>query len=222
MANKNNIDSVFADIANSIRAKKGTTNPIQPINMAEEIDDIVTGITPSGKINITNTEEINVTNYETAQVVDSNLSAENIKEGVSILGKVGTFKGSSSESTLKKLLDATKSSYGLFHECDMANINVNDLINYSDTENVTNMGSMFSGCSTLQTIPQLDTSNVTDMSYMFSHCTILETIPLLDTSKVKTMQYMFGDCSKLQTIPLLDTSSVTNMSWMFTYCGNLQ
>ena len=47
------------------------------------------GITPSGKIEITNTEEINVTNYETAQVVDSNLIAENIKEGVSILGKVG-------------------------------------------------------------------------------------------------------------------------------------
>ena len=87
MASKNNINSVFTDIANSIRAKKGTTNTIQPINMAEEIDGISTGITPSGKIEITNTEEINVTNYETAQVVDSNLSAENIKEGVSILGK---------------------------------------------------------------------------------------------------------------------------------------
>ena len=38
MANKNNIDSVFADIANSIRAKKGTTNPIQPINMVDNGD----------------------------------------------------------------------------------------------------------------------------------------------------------------------------------------
>lgn len=44
MASKNNINSVFTNIANSIRTKKGTTNTIQPINMAEEIDGIPTGI----------------------------------------------------------------------------------------------------------------------------------------------------------------------------------
>ena len=97
------------------------------------------GITPSGKINITNTEEINVTNYATAQVVDSNLSAENIKKDISILGVTGTFEGSSGsgEDRLKKLLDATKSAYGLFNRYTGAS--VDDLITYSDTENVTDM-----------------------------------------------------------------------------------
>ena len=65
------------------------------------------GITPSGKIEITNTEEINVTNYATAQVVDSNLSAENIKKDVSILGVTGTFVGGSSEDLIGQVINGT-------------------------------------------------------------------------------------------------------------------
>lgn len=44
----------------------------------------------TGKVSITNTNEVDVTNYATAQVVDANLVADNIAEGVSILGIVGT------------------------------------------------------------------------------------------------------------------------------------
>lgn len=51
-------------------------------------------IIPSGKINITNTSVINVSKYATAQIVDSNLVKGNIKNGVSILGVTGTYKGS--------------------------------------------------------------------------------------------------------------------------------
>lgn len=47
------------------------------------------GINPSGNINITDTQSTNVTNYATAQVVDANLVASNIKDGVSILGVTG-------------------------------------------------------------------------------------------------------------------------------------
>ena len=43
MASEINLNAVFSDIANSIRSKKGTTNAIQPINMASEIDSIETG-----------------------------------------------------------------------------------------------------------------------------------------------------------------------------------
>jgi hypothetical protein len=51
------------------------------------------GITPTGNINITNTNTTNVTNYATAKVVDENLVASNIKNGVTILGILGTFSG---------------------------------------------------------------------------------------------------------------------------------
>ena len=51
------------------------------------------GITPSGNINITDTNVTDVTNYATAQVIDADLVAENIKKDVNILGIVGSFEG---------------------------------------------------------------------------------------------------------------------------------
>ena len=49
------------------------------------------GITPTGNINITDTQSTDVTNYATAQVVDANLAAGNIKSGVTILGVSGSY-----------------------------------------------------------------------------------------------------------------------------------
>lgn len=48
---------------------------------------------PSGKINITSTAEVDVAAYATAQVVDANLVATNIKKDVVILGITGTYEG---------------------------------------------------------------------------------------------------------------------------------
>ncbi len=46
----------------------------------------------TGKVEITDTSEVNVTNYATAQVVDANLVAGNIKKDVTILGVIGTYE----------------------------------------------------------------------------------------------------------------------------------
>lgn len=62
---------------------------------ASVVDDIVIideSITPSGKKTITDTSEVDVTNFATAQVVDANLIAENIKKDVNILGRIGTLE----------------------------------------------------------------------------------------------------------------------------------
>ena len=90
-----------------------------------------------------------------------------------------------------------------------------------NTSSVTNMSSMFNGCINLATIPQLDTSSVTNMTYMFSNCTSLATIPQIDTSSVTNMSSVFSNCVHLATIPQLDTSSVTNMTYMFSDCARL-
>lgn len=321
MASKNNINSVFTDIANSIRAKKGTTNTIQPINMAEEIDGIITGIdgveayngdashilitkpksyisinenveqlainknasiivdsqdgtglvnvelnsgtinidgvsyvlgamtfTESALVNTLNIEKealtinlssydhiinvnsadttINVNNGQTditnnesgvinldnkgsltiasnsGNVTAENLTPENIKEGVSILGKVGTFKGGSSEDRLKKLLDTTKSANYLFYE--YKGTSVDNLIQYSDTENVTSTERMFYGCNNLQSIPLLDTSNVTNTYGMLTNCYNLQTIQLLNMIKVSNATSMFYMCENLTNLTLLN------------------
>ena len=147
------------------------------------------------------------------------------------------------ENTLKKLLDATKSTQYLFYR--YKGTSVDDLISYNDTENVTtmkymfydctkltsipllntskvaDMNHMFYACISLTTMPQLDTINATDMSYLFAECRKLTSIPLLNTSKVTTMNNMFNSCYALTNIPLLDTRNVTDMSYMFSLCSEL-
>lgn len=137
-----------------------------------------------------------------------------------VLNEVSITTNVPQDNTLKKLLDATKSCYYLFNE--YKGISVDDLIQPNDTENVTNMISMFRECNNLTTIPQLDTSNVTNMYGMFYNCSKLTTIPQLDTSKVTNMSSMFNWCKKLTVIPQWDVSNVTNMSNMFFYCSGLK
>lgn len=76
--------------------EKGATMPATGSqnlsNLADTIDSIETGITPTGNINITSTSQVDVTNYATAQVVDADLVAGNIKNGVDILGVTGTLQ----------------------------------------------------------------------------------------------------------------------------------
>lgn len=138
-----------------------------------------------------------------------------------MIGKTNSVivSGGSSENTLKKLLDATKSCYYLFY--NYKGTSVDDLIQPNDTENVTNMNHMFQLCINLTTIPQLDTSQVTEMNATLQGCTKLTTVPLFDTSNVKNMSYIFNGCSALTSIPQFNTSNVTNMSSMFYQCKAL-
>ena len=95
---------------------------------------------------------------------------------------------------------------------------LDNVISFGDTSDVTNMGSMFSGCSNLTSVPLFDTSKVTNMNSMFYNCYGLTSVPLFDTSKVTNMDSMFHNCSKLTSVPSFDTSKVTNMLYMFNNC----
>lgn len=175
---------------------------------------------PAGKINISDTKEVDVTKYSSAQVVDENLKAENIAEGVEVLGVTGTLKATGG-STLKNLLDYTRSCARMFYGNGEI-IDLTGYLEYGDTENVTSMSNMFYECRSLTTVPRLDASNVTDMIYMFYGCNNLTTLQLDNTSKVAFMNSMFYYCPKLQTIPQLDTSSATDMTNMFSNCYKLE
>ncbi len=88
--------------------------------------------------------------------------------------EIKAIAGGGDTTTVKKLLDATKSCYYLFIAYEGTSID--GLITYDDTSNVTDMSSMFTGCSNLTTVPQLNTSNVTSMSSMFYGCSKLKSI----------------------------------------------
>lgn len=56
-------------------------------------DDLPGGATPTGKKTIDTTAEVDVASYATAQVVDENLTAANIKKDVEVLGITGEYEG---------------------------------------------------------------------------------------------------------------------------------
>ena len=75
--------------------KKTITANANNIDVAQyEKADVNVPNPSTGKVNITGTAEVDVTAYATAQVVDENLVAGNIKKDVVILGVTGSYEAS--------------------------------------------------------------------------------------------------------------------------------
>ena len=100
-------------------------------------------------------------------------------------------------------------------------------LEYLNTENVTNMSSMFYNCSKLTSldVTKFNTANVTDMSYMFDNCSKLTSLDVtkFNTANVTNMTNMFARCSALTSLDVskFNTVNVTNMSGMFYSCDAL-
>ena len=99
---------------------------------------------------------------------------------------------------------------------------------YLNTEEVTTMDEMFSGCTGLTSLDlsHFNTAKVDEMSFMFAECTSLRSLDLssFNTAKVRYMEYMFNGCSELGTIYVgsdWSTAAVTYSKNMFTDCLNL-
>ena len=100
-------------------------------------------------------------------------------------------------------------------------------LEYLNTEKVTKMYSMFSGCSSLTSldVTHFNTANVTDLSYMFDNCSSLTSLDVthFNTANVTDMSYMFYSCSSLTSLDVthFNTEKVTNMNGMFYSCSSL-
>ena len=108
-----------------------------------------------------------------------------------------------------------------------------------DTSDVTNMNSMFNGCTYVDKfeVGKWDTSKVTYMGSMFSQnykssipqynaqymkCTIID-VSNWNTSNVTDMNNMFNRCEALNSLDVSNwnTSNVTTMYCMFQYCKSI-
>ena len=95
------------------------------------------------------------------------------------------------------------------------------------TDNVTNMGSMFTGCRSLTSldVTGFKTDNVTNMKEMFTGCSGLTSLDMTGfrTDNVTDMGAMFWYCSGLTSLDLsgFKTDNVTNMGGMFFGCSGL-
>ena len=110
----------------------------------------------------------------------------------------------------------------------MINLKEIEGIEYLNTSEVTDMTSMFFGCSSLTSIDvsHFDTRKATSMHSMFRNSGITSLdLSNFETWDVVLMSSMFQDCSSLQTIYVSDgwgTASLTdNGSYMFEGCTNL-
>lgn len=94
----NALPSGGAPVINSLSVtENGTYNAPSGVDGYSPVTvNVPQGITPTGKINITDTTETDVTDYATAQVISENLKPENIKKNIDILGVVGSFEGGGS------------------------------------------------------------------------------------------------------------------------------
>ena len=108
--------STLSAIGDAIRAKEGTTEKYRPDTMAQKITDDL--VKPSGTIQIKSEQQVDVRSYQYAKVTDANLTAENIKKDVTILGITGTHEGgggSSGYATINEIMQAngytTESEY---------------------------------------------------------------------------------------------------------------
>ena len=98
--------------------------------------------------------------------------------------------------------------------------------------NLTNISYMFSGCISLNNLPDIDkwkTINIINMNNLFYRCLIdrknIEGIKVWNTSNVKYMDNMFAECTELTSLPNIskwNTSNVLSMNNIFGNCKKLK
>lgn len=193
MATNNNLQDFLTDIANAIRTKTGTTQPINAQNFSTEILNIQTG---GGGNTLKN-------------LLDATKSASRL---------FSNYQGTSVDNLIQYGdTENVNNMSSMFAEC----INLAS-IPQLNTANVTTMFAAFQNCKTITTIPVLDTGKVNKMTSMFEYCNNITTIPLLNTSNVINMNYMFSGCNQLISVPALDVSKVTSFYQCFAACINLK
>lgn len=245
MSKGNNLTDFLVDIADTIRAKKGTTNPINPQDFSTEIGNIADEKHTEGYNEGVNYQKslltsLNVTENGTYSNENGyNEVNVNVAGGGKVVLKDGTKLGYSTFTTIPEEYDFSKitdfsyffsnaklieASMDLEFKGDGAQLFINcqslkkvNLPNFL----ITNAIQTFYYCSKL-TDPYINTQNCYNMTGLFNFCSSLVTIPQYNTAKVTNMSEMFYGCSSLITIPQLNTSNVQNMSYMFRECASLE
>lgn len=186
---------LFTAIANAIRAKLGTSNPISAEDFATQIGTIPTGITPTGTIEITENGTVDVTNYAEANV--------NVSGG-------GDEYNAKVKLTLEKLSSTSSGAQTYITRL------IEELPILS-CENITSLNYSFYRARNLKKIAGfVNASNITDLASCFNECNNLIEAPTFDDlSAVTTMASTFRDDPNLEYIPIYNTPNLTNMSMTF-------
>ncbi len=201
-------DSTLTAIADAIREKTGGTDAIRTEDMAAEIQGIEAGGGSSDPI----LQNKTATPRATEQTItadngfdglssvtvegDTNLVAENIAEGVSIFGVMGTHSGGGSTGGENKL-------------AQLANDTITE-VKAADLTGVTKIKQyMFYYCSSLLTV-EIPSGVTMIGNYAFTNCFKLRDV-VLPEGLVSIGDDAFSNCNASGFISLLIPSTVTNI-----------
>ena len=207
MAKNDNLTDFLTDVADAIREKKGTTEPINPQDFASEIASIESGGGNgwTGHADADGLRAIGWTDEDIAYYQENGVD------------------WNEEDDHLHLVSDDNKALYGVLTAYNISTYK--DRIVYLpkiDTSALTSMSYKFMNCQKMVALPFIDTSNVTNMTGVFNACYSLVTIPPIDFSKAQTMDYAFWQCISLREVPTIDTSLVTNMNGAFYQCVSLE
>ena len=182
---------------NWYEAKKETASFI----LYEKIDNM-------GNLDLNNNDVIKVTKDKNGFRINKNFITENDNNTQKWALFEIIYKEEEKEKETKYLycsdiesISIEKFHFGIFFCCKQ---HVSISVIACDTSGVTDMGSMFSRCSSLTELDlsNFNTETVTNMIGMFSGCSSLTKLDLskFNTEKVTNMSDMFLECSSLQTV----------------------
>ena len=152
---------------------------------------------------------IDFSNYDLSKVIDMRYAFDSCSSLKSV--------------TLPKNLSSVEQMENMFSQCtSLVSIDLSNI----DLSKVTNMKSMFYGCSKLEIVifPET-TQNLPDTSYMFQSCTALKSIDFsnADLSKVASMDNMFMGCTLLESVTFPENlQNLGTIKYAFSSCSSLK
>ena len=211
------------------KAKGNYTIKYSFMNYLTKTNQMFSGCSSLGYINLSNFNSENVTNMREmfsgcSSLIYVDLSKFNTKN---VTDMEGVFSYCSSLKNLGLSNFLTQNVIimnSMFEECSsLVNIDLDSF----NTENVTEMICMFFNCSSLTclNLSNFNTKNVTNMNGMFLRCSSLIDLDIhnFNTENVNSMYHMFGGCSSLININISSfrTRNVNTMIGMFSGCSSL-
>lgn len=191
MAKTDNLTDFLTDVADAIRAKKGTTEPINPQDFSSEIASIESG---GGGEFSWDFSRIGYTSENTTLLQQFEDAIAYSEE------KASTFTPSKASTHFREDKDLIFAPL-------------------VDISSVTNVDGMFKSSSAMLVVPKLDFSQATTANNLFYNCTALSCLAdELDFSSAKAASNLFYNCAVISEIPVMKTPLVTNMNQLFRSC----
>ena len=204
-----------------------TTLRIEPTTQTKTVEPSIEEqtITPDEGIFALSSVTVNPVTSE----IDESIKAENIKEGVSILGIEGTVKPFKELVLQDKTVNPTTEIQEIVADEGYDALNkvvVNaqtgvDIYDYFE-KNIENTTDISHSLTTyIKKVPSMDTSKTTNFDYFFNQLSSITEIPLIDTSNGTSSDNMFSNCKSLVRIPELNTHNMKRVEYMFYNCNEL-